>query len=245
MRGPGAEFLLRAWELGLDQSPTSRALGLLAAASPENSVEEHALLPIGVRDGHLLGLRAELFGDAVAAVTDCPACGDTLDVQFDVRSLLSAPDLAADGAGGAVQVSIRGYDITFRVPTSADLLAVTAADEPAYDALLARCVLSVRELDAETPVAALPADVVATLYERMEAADPGARIELGLTCPSCGHPWGSLIDVASFLWTEVDAWARRMLRDVHTLARAYGWRESEILAMSHRRRQGYLELVRS
>jgi hypothetical protein len=35
------------------------------------------------------------------------------------------------------------------------------------------------------------------------------------------------------------------LRDVHELASAYGWRESEILALSPQRRQAYLELVRA
>ena len=37
--------------------------------------------------------------------------------------------------------------------------------------------------------------------------------------------------------------ATRLLGEVHTLARAYHWREAEILAMSSRRRQAYLELA--
>jgi hypothetical protein len=50
-------------------------------------------------------------------------------------------------------------------------------------------------------------------------------------------------DIAAYLWQEVDARARRALRDTHTLARAYGWREADILAMSDFRRQQYLEMV--
>ena len=46
----------------------------------------------------------------------------------------------------------------------------------------------------------------------------------------------------SFLWTEIEAWAWRMLSDVHTLARAYGWGERDILALSPTRRQFYLEM---
>ena len=38
-------------------------------------------------------------------------------------------------------------------------------------------------------------------------------------------------------------WAGRMLLDIHALARAYGWSESDILALPPRRRQAYLELV--
>ena len=40
------------------------------------------------------------------------------------------------------------------------------------------------------------------------------------------------------------AWARRTLRDVHVLARAYGWREADVLALSPTRRQIYVELSR-
>jgi hypothetical protein len=34
-----------------------------------------------------------------------------------------------------------------------------------------------------------------------------------------------------------------MLRDVHALATAYGWREADIVAMSPWRRQVYLDMV--
>jgi hypothetical protein len=52
------------------------------------------------------------------------------------------------------------------------------------------------------------------------------------------------LDIASYLWSEIHAWAGRMLRDVHALAAAYGWREADILAMSPWRRQAYLEMIR-
>jgi hypothetical protein len=38
-------------------------------------------------------------------------------------------------------------------------------------------------------------------------------------------------------------WVRRLLREVHTLALAYGWREADILNMSARRRRFYLEMA--
>ena len=79
--------------------------------------------------------------------------------------------------------------------------------------------------------------------ERMAEADPHAGIELALSCPGCGHHWLAPFDIAQFVWSEVDAWARRTLYDVHVLAGAYGWRESDVLALSPRRRQLYLEMV--
>ena len=37
--------------------------------------------------------------------------------------------------------------------------------------------------------------------------------------------------------------AKRLLMDVHLLARAYGWSEAEVLALSPARRRFYLEMV--
>ena len=42
---------------------------------------------------------------------------------------------------------------------------------------------------------------------------------------------------------EVEAEAMRLLRDVHVLARQYGWREADIIAMSPLRRQMYVEMA--
>ena len=46
-------------------------------------------------------------------------------------------------------------------------------------------------------------------------------------------------------WAEIDAWARRILREVNILARAYGWRESDILALGAVRRQIYLTMAQA
>jgi hypothetical protein len=89
----------------------------------------------------------------------------------------------------------------------------------------------------------LPEEVVAGIARSMAEADPLADIQLGLTCPACERQWHVVFDILSFLWTEIEVWAWRMLADVHTLARAYGWGEREILSLSPTRRQFYLEMV--
>ena len=77
----------------------------------------------------------------------------------------------------------------------------------------------------------------------MGEADPQADIRLALTCSECSLEWEATFDIVTFLWTEVDGWARRTLFEVHLLASAYGWRESDILALSAPRRRFYLEAV--
>ncbi len=61
--------------------------------------------------------------------------------------------------------------------------------------------------------------------------------------PQCPHRWPVTLDIASFFWNEIAVQAKRLCHEVHVLARAYAWREADILAMSERRRQYYLNMV--
>ena len=54
-----------------------------------------------------------------------------------------------------------------------------------------------------------------------------------------------LFDIGYLLWKEIDAWAIRLLRDIHDLALTYGWGEAEILNMNPWRRNCYLEMLRA
>jgi hypothetical protein len=75
----------------------------------------------------------------------------------------------------------------------------------------------------------------------MAEVDPQADVQLAMACPACSHEWQLTFDILSFFWNEINAWASRILDEVHTLASAYGWREADILALSPHRRQLYLE----
>ncbi|SEO73042.1 hypothetical protein SAMN05216316_0921 [Nitrosovibrio sp. Nv6] len=244
--------LLLAWERGLDQSPARRALALLGACSPDIASDKLAALPVGARDARLLRLRESLFGDSIAAVSRCPECGEKLDVAFNVDDVLDAPPEAIDKVIGdpgiqAHHLNAGDYDVTYRLPTSADLIAVSLLpdDSASQQALLQRCVIGVQQSGVSTTIDMLPDTVITALSNDMANADPHAQIELALNCPACDHAWHSLFDIASFLWSEIHAWAQRILHEVHTLARAYGWRELDILTMSPTRRQIYLDLAQS
>jgi hypothetical protein len=77
----------------------------------------------------------------------------------------------------------------------------------------------------------------------MAERDPQAELLLDLTCPACAHRWEAPFDIVPFFWTEIATEAKRLLREVHTLARSYGWREADVLAMSATRRRSYLEVL--
>jgi hypothetical protein len=81
------------------------------------------------------------------------------------------------------------------------------------------------------------------VVDQMGKADPHGDLQIDISCPLCHQENQLSFDIASFLWIEVEALARRLLEEVHILASAYCWSEGEILAMSSMRRQIYLNLV--
>jgi hypothetical protein len=249
LRTPSAPDLLNAWERGLLQQPVQRALDLLGTAAPGTAIDILAQLSIGQRNGLLLNLRERAFGSQVMAVATCPGCGLQLDLDFAVSDIQAAPQppLAEESAGGDGVFALRvdGCVVEFRLPTSLDLQAVAGlADIPSIRRqLLARCLMRVDQDGEALAIAQWPDEVIDAVNEEMERLDPLASLQLDLACPECEHRWLAAFDPGDYLWRELGDWAVRILRDVHSLASAYGWREADILAMHPWRRQVYLELL--
>jgi hypothetical protein len=241
MRPPSTSELLDAWEQGLGQPPAQLAEALLEVAVA-HPAPDLAGMSIGRRDASLLDLREASFGPRAAAVATCQSCAAELELDLDVRELRVPPGDEHACSGGSLAVSALGYEVELRLPDSYDLAAsVRDGDaEATRRALLERCVIGARDGDSLVPASALPAAVVEAIETRMGEADPQADIRLALTCPECGSQWEVDFDIVSFLWTELDAWACRVLSEVHLLASAYGWPECEILALSPARRRFYL-----
>jgi len=248
MSALSASGLLAVWEQGRALAASDRALCLLAWAQADADADAAAVarLPVGARDAALLDLRERLFGSPLGCVVACPACGERLEFACDTADLRRPPPADAPAAARA---AADGYEVVLRPPTTADLAAVTAArpatDTAAVADLLARCVVSARREEREVAVATLPPLILAAAERQLERLDPQARVTIALSCPACGHTWDDLFDIVDFVWTEIDAWARRTLAEIHGLASAYGWREPEILALSAARRRLYLEMIGS
>lgn len=219
-----------------------RTLALLDVASPDVDQVSLAELGIGERDALLLRLRQELFGSHICALAVCAGCEERVELSFDLSEVcISAPREVKD----RLTVSLEQYQVEFRLPTSRDLLVLSEPEdmERKRKRLLERIVLRAECSGRSIAAQDLPKELVAVMESEMQAADPRAEVTLKLCCQACGHEWSELFDVGSFLWKEVDAWALRLLREVHLLARAYGWREADILAMTPWRRHAYLEMV--
>lgn len=243
MRRPIVDTLLGAWERGrAEPQLIGRTLALLSIAGADHSQVSQIELSIGARDLLLASLREELFGGKVDALALCPGCWERVALSFRLSDVRAHEPRASNGP---LALSLPPYEVEFRHPTSGDLLAVSGDDDlqSKRERLLDRLVLRA-EMHGQ-PVAAgeLPGELIAAMESEMEAQDEGAEVNLRVRCESCGHEWQALFDIGSFLWREVDAWAVRLLWEVHTLARAYAWREGDILAMTPFRRHAYLEMV--
>lgn len=242
MIAPDTAALLTAWERGLRLILPRKVLLLLATVLPDRTEADIAAIPLGARDALLFDLREHLFGPDLATVSACPQCDERLEAAFRVADLR-----VPSGAPGDEQEFVSNrHHIRFRLPATSDVLAIPAgADaEAARSLLIGRCVIEVRDAEGN-PVApqALSPDTIPEICAKMADADPQAVVDLSFTCPACGHAFAAAFDIASFLMAELHAWAQRMIADIGTLARAYGWREADVLALSPTRRQLYLELA--
>jgi hypothetical protein len=235
--------LLEVWEQALPLEPSARPIALLSLAFPETDAEELARLPLGIRDARLLRLRQVLFGDSLDCLTGCPACGAELEFIVSAGDLLQQ---ASERVANEHWLQAPYHRVHFRVPDSTDLMALAglASKPDEYQAqIVTRCIINVQGRDESVEAANLPQDLVELLAEEMERRDPLAMVWLDLGCTQCGHAWPSLFDIASLLWADVDRWARRLLHEVHLLARAYGWTERDVLQLSAARRQHYLGMI--
>lgn len=239
---PSSWDVIRAWEVAGGRDGAGRCVGLLTAMHPEMSKESAAALAVGRRDALLMELRTALFGDAVDAFAECPQCLERLEYVLPVSELRQGGTAPVEGP---IMVEACGFRLQLRLLDSDDLAAAGACYgiEEARRSLLKRSVVGAWRGSQAAEVEELPAVVIERVSEALAEADPLADLNIDLQCAGCGHAWAVAFDIGSLLWTELNALAKRLMREVHTLAQAYGWREADILAMSSTRRQFYLELA--
>ncbi len=240
--------LIHAWEQGLSLAPAERPLAMLAVACPDAPCEQLSALSLGRRDALLLELRERTLGGAMRVFGQCPRCQEPLEFVLPAAVLRAQPtpnDATKGEESSHHDFHAADWRLKFRFLTGEDLVAASqSADVPAARRLLLqRCILQAYHEGIPVDRQEVPHDVIVALGARMAELDPSSEILIGLQCPRCEHAWQVQFDVGRFFWEEINALAKRLLLEVHTLARAYGWREVDILSMSAARRQFYLEMV--
>jgi hypothetical protein len=240
--------IVRLCEWGRDKHALDRALVLLRAACPGTDPEALVRLPIGRRDAHLLALRRRTFGGELQFTVRCPACAEPLEFSMTAEQLTVRPP--GDETEGTLAHA--GFEIVYRLPDSRDLAAVVRVSDPleARNRLLVRCVLAVScsvegRGAVSVPLASAPEEVLLALAARLAEQDPQADVTFRLSCQACLHRWVSPFDVLTFFWAELEAHGYQLQREVHGIAKMYGWTEPYILSLGAARRAHYLKLARS
>ena len=241
MRTLSAGDLLALWERGARLHPIDRSLAVLALALPERPWRDLVRLSLGERDSLLLEVRRTTLGDRIDAQDRCVMCGERVELQLACSTLAAASAPAA----GEWTISAPRYQLTLRVLTSEDAAAAATCKSvaAARSLLLERGIVAAAVDDRVVAARDLPGHVLSAAAASLAEHDTRAEMVLDLTCPACHAQWQSVLDVARFVWTELAARARHIIGDVHTLARAYGWSEAEILGLTDMRRAAYLRLV--
>jgi hypothetical protein len=241
MRALTQADLLALWESGKALHPLDWGLLAVNTMFPEMQPDSVADWPIGRRNRALVEMQLACFGPALRGWTSCRRCADKLEFALDGLPLAESP-LPEQGE----TIVVRGR--TFRLPTSRDLALIAPEDDSgkAAVALVEMCWING---DTEPVERSFPTEIdwseedLDAIGDEMALADPLGEIMLHFDCPECGEAFDDSLDLSTFLRAEIEGRAKRLLREVHMLASAYGWREAEILSLNPARRQFYLEMV--
>jgi hypothetical protein len=227
--GVGAAAFLAGWPLGRSRPDAARIAMLVARVWGEETAAADTL---GLRNQRSLTLHRALCGGRMEAQVTCPDCATDNEAEVPVAELLDLPDPPE-----AVVIETDSGPIRFGLPRMAFLAAFAGNRDPI--ATIAERLM----LDGQGTV--LSATALARLSAAWEAADPAGAIALGVDCVGCGRQITAAVDPASFVARDFDRLAGRLMAEVDTIARAYGWTEAEILALPADRRRRYLALAGS
>lgn len=209
--------------------------GVLAAALER--LGEEAATPERVRalcvdDRRFLMARlAAALGRGGGWITGvCGECKEPFDVYVDAAAL---PVKNAGAGYPRARVSTSLGDLGFRVPTGADQEATAGLDPSEAVAALATRLCEDRDAGGWTD------DDLAAIDAAVEDVSPRVATTVATACPECGAEAELPLDH----YTVLGGRPLDVFEDVHALASAYGWGESEILGLPRDRRGVYLDLV--
>ena len=234
-----AEDLLLIWEYARERDPAQLRTVLMGVLRPDLGPVDLEAMSLGRVHQAMIRTLCDMAAAPLRGQATCPACGEVMGFHMDPTRLLIPPEPEA------LVVEHQDYRLRLRPPSGRDLAMVLALGEEtsAWEYLVEACLVSARDSMGPVAPTSLPAEIIALAGEALAEADPGLIYRLSMKCIECGHQWSPQLDPALFLVREAKAAAKRILIEVDRLAKTYGWSEAEILAMSPRRRQTYLDLV--
>jgi hypothetical protein len=179
----------------------------------------------------LLAIAEATHGPALEAVCACADCGARIALDLQVPTFRQPASAQVEWRDAS------GHRLWARLPNGEDLRAWAEEDGCDVATLASRLVSAA---NGATDVRLSRADLDA-LAEALDAADPLTALTLDVACPECGAVAPVAVDLERLVLDVLHRRQRAAIDDVHRLARAYHWREADILALPEARRRAYLD----
>jgi hypothetical protein len=201
----------------------------------ESSVEN---LSVSVRTLYLLKLVETTTGQTHLDVRlKCrkTGCGQAFELEVLFAELRALP-AGTENRTTAILPLIGS--ITLRAPTGSDQLAWR---KESFLTAQAALVAMARRLtqDPERIPEHLTSEQLVALDMAMEEADPLMAFTIQTSCPHCGGSTEVGVDIEALALDVLAEYRKELLRDVHALAKTYGWTEAEVLGVPRGRRMEY------
>ena len=188
------------------------------------------------RDLLLAAIYERAFGDRIESTLTCTRCAQPFDLYFSLRRLIETTHAEnrertwKSLSDGAFETS---DGLLFRLPTGKDELELAGlAAAEVESRLLQRCLS-----ESSWPK-------TATEFEDLlEQVAPLLHLVLIARCVECNHAHAVQFDIQSYVLGAIVAERRRLLFEIHRLARAYSWTLDEILSLRRSDRRQIVELI--
>lgn len=257
---PGGRWACVRGLNGHDEQALAAGVGALAAtelldrlliAQPGTTIQPGDAWRLAVcdRDRLLAALYVLHFGDRIESHIRCTGCGEGIELSFSLADLVASLTSEREHAGLRGPDELGYFDLElagaprFRLPTSADQRAVIGLGaEQARLAMLRRC-LADDESGASKTTSDLDPATLECIEQAMAAAGPILDHPLAITCHACARAQTVRFDIQSFLLRALEHERRYLLREIHYLARGYGWSLTEILGLTRADRRRFVELI--
>lgn len=217
-------------------------------------------LLVGDRDYLVLKLRQITNGNNVEATLVCPnpQCGEKIDIDFELNHI---PVKHGKISSQVFTMSLeqqkafkdderdKDWKIEFRLPNGGDqegLALLTVHDESkAVHKVLTQCIQRIdgsKDID-ESKIGKLSIAERRKIEKTMADLAPQVDMEFEAACPECEQVFSFPFNLSQFFLEEFKGNINQLYQEVHFLAFYYHWSELDILSMTRKKRQKYLQLL--
>lgn len=196
---------------------------------------------VAERDRVYAAIARATFGDRVEARATCDGCGERYELTFALSALEAARPLVSSDVG---DIAVRTVEQVFGdfVGVGVARVGDTAVRvRPPTVGELARWGDDALSRFREACVVGDASDEA--IDRALEEGAPLLDASLDAPCPACGRARRERFEIGAWLFSGLLRERRVALRELHVLARAYGWSLESLLGLTRSQRHAFVRLV--